>query len=92
MRRIAIVGLAVLSAAGLVACSDKVDREGTVDEMVEQGIPREQAECMVDRLVDELGDERALELNDTDQELTAEEEELMGEVVLECTEVSVPAE
>jgi hypothetical protein len=90
MRKIAIVGFALVSAAGLLACSDKVDREGTADLLVDQGYTQEQADCIVDKTVDEFGDERALELNEPDAELSEEELTFMGEVVLDCTGGEIP--
>jgi hypothetical protein len=90
MRKTAIVCFSLLSAAALVACSDKVDREGTADLLVEQGYTEEQADCIVDKTVDEFGDERALELNEADAELTEEELAFMSEVVVDCTGGELP--
>jgi hypothetical protein len=87
MRKLAMMALALMAAGGLAACSEEVDKEGTVDDLVESGMDREQAECLVDGLVEEFGDERALELNDADEELTAEEQEAMTDLTLECLDL-----
>ncbi|MDH3705840.1 MAG: hypothetical protein OES57_07210 [Acidimicrobiia bacterium] len=75
-----------LAALTLVAgCGESVDREGTVDDLVEQSngsVSRAQAECMVDGWIEELGEDRALELNDEDP--TEEEEAAISQITLDC--------
>lgn len=97
MRRIAGVVLVAGLAFGLSACGDdKVDRQGTIDELVEQGMDEEQAECLVNGVTDELGDDKVLALNESDGEiddLTAEEQAKLEEITLDCLglgDLSIP--
>jgi hypothetical protein len=96
MRRIAGVMLAAGLVFGLSACGeDEVDRQGTIDNLVEGGMDEEQAECLVNGVTDELGDEKVLALEDDPDgsSLTAEEQEKLGEITLECFgmgDISIP--
>ncbi|MGI9603353.1 MAG: hypothetical protein ACR2QE_15815 [Acidimicrobiales bacterium] len=71
------------SLALLAGCGESVDREGTIDQLMEDGgLTRVQAECMVDGWISELGEDRALELND--EEPTAEETEAISQITIDC--------
>ena len=66
---------------------DEVDIEATIDELVASGMARDDAECLVTGLVDAFGHDRALELSDESEELTAEEMQLMTDLTLECMDL-----
>lgn len=83
--RLRIAGVTLASLALVAGCGESVDREGTIDDIVEGSegqINRAQAECMVEGWIDELGEERALELNDEDP--TDEENAVIGEITTNC--------
>jgi hypothetical protein len=66
---------------------DEVDIEATIDDLVASGMARDDAECLVSGLVEAFGHDRALELSDESEELTAEEMELMTDLTLECLDL-----
>lgn len=86
MKKLLSTAVFSLAAFALVAgCGESVDREGTVEDLVEQSngsISEAQAECMVDGWIAELGEDRALELNDEDP--TPEEEEAISQITIDC--------
>ena len=73
---------AALAAGALVlsACSDSFDRDAEVEELVESGLTQAQAECIVDTLVDRLGEDTLNERRDP----TAEEEAIVFEITGDC--------
>ena len=84
-KRLSTAVFAVAALALVAGCGESVDREGTVEDLVEQSngsINQEQAECMVDGWIDELGEDRALELNDEDP--TPEEEAAISQITIDC--------
>lgn len=64
----------------LVASCGGFDRGGAIDDLVEAGFPEAQAACVVDGIVDELGEDRVT--NDDDP--TPEETEIIEEITLGC--------
>jgi hypothetical protein len=74
---------------GAAACSKSIDKEGTVDNLVEQGImTREQAECTVDGIDDEFGDNDdvidALSEGGDPADLSEEDQGKLTEIVTTC--------
>lgn len=88
MKKTLTTAAASFAAIALLAgCGESVDREGTVDEIVEGSggaINETQAECMVDGWIDELGESRALEFNDPDKEPTADEQAAIDQITTDC--------
>lgn len=86
MKKLFSTAVFSLASLALIAgCGESVDRDGTIDDIVEQSdgsITRDQASCMVDGWIAELGEDRALELNDEDP--TAEEEAAIQDITLGC--------
>lgn len=74
------VAAAAGMALGLGACSGGVDRDGTVDLLVDSGLDRPVAECIVDKSIDQIDVDVLVE----DREPTPEEEELLFEIIGEC--------
>ncbi len=72
----AVVLVGILTMAG---CT-RFDREGSIDEFVDGGMSRSMATCVVDGIVDELGEDRAM----SDDEPTAEEIEVIQTISLDC--------
>ncbi len=82
-----LLSTAVFSLASLAlmaGCSESVDREGSIDQLVESGLTQEQAECMVNGLVDEIGDSRAIEITNDPEAATSEEDAFMAQLGLDC--------
>lgn len=76
---------------GVAACSgDKeIDKEGSIDLLVEQGIPQATAECIVDGIDAEFGDNQdALDiiLDDSGDvsDLSAEDQATLDQVTTDC--------
>ena len=59
---------------------DAVDNEAVIDELVESGLSRPVAECVIDTSVDEFGEDRVI----SDATPTAEEEARIGEILVDC--------
>ncbi len=76
--RTAVAGL-LASALALGACGG-IDREGSIDQLVETGLTRDQATCVLDASIDEFGEDRVT----SDDDLTPEEEAAMTDIVVEC--------
>lgn len=74
---IACLLLVVIFAAG---CSSGFDREGTIDDIVSDGVPREQATCMVDAMVDEFSEEQLM----SDDDPSPEDTEILFEIMTNC--------
>lgn len=87
-----LTGVFALSLAfGVAACSgDKeIDKEGSVEQLVEQGFTQEQAECAVDGIDAEFGDDQdALDVilsDDSDiSELSEEDQARFSEIMTNC--------
>lgn len=96
MRRIAAIALAAGLIMGLAACGeDKVDKQGTIDNLVESGMDEETATCMVNGLTDELGDEKVLAFSEDPEggDLSAEDQEKVVEITTDCLglgDISIP--
>ena len=60
-------------SVGLTACGTSLDRDGTVEGLMANGMSRTQAECIYDDSFLALGEERLLELNDEEITETAGE-------------------
>lgn len=74
-------GFAALAlGAILAACGGGYDRGDAIDEMTDQGLSEVQAECVIDRLEDEIGEDRL----GSDDEPTAEEQEIIIAAAQEC--------
>lgn len=90
MTKRVLTGVFALSLAfGTAACSgDKeIDKAGTVDELVDSGfMDRAQAECAVDQLDAEFGDDNDVigELTKEEPDLSAEDQAKVTEIVSEC--------
>ena len=78
-RRIAAAAIGLLSLTGL-ACGTRLDRQGTIDDMVDAGIDAAVAECIVDKSVDAVGEDKLI----NDDKLTAEDEATIQQISLEC--------
>lgn len=79
---IAVAAVALLA----VSCGESVDRDGTVDLLVENGVlTRAQAECYLDGAIDELGEDRLIEVEKNQDYNDAELEVLEG-IQLRCIE------
>jgi polyhydroxyalkanoate synthesis regulator phasin len=81
--------LALGLAFGAAACSKSIDKEGTVDNLVEQGVmTREQAQCTVDRIDEEFGDDDdvidALSEGGNVEDLSEEDSTKLTEIVTTC--------
>ena len=85
-KRLLTAILAVGLTVGAAACGNKIDKEGTVENLVESGVPEEQANCMVDRIDDEFGDNDDVieELTKDEPDLSAEDQARIQEIITEC--------
>jgi len=90
MTKRVLAGVFALSLAfGGAACSGdkKIAKEGTVDDLVESGaMTREQAQCAVDQLDAEFGDDSDVieELTKETPDLSAEDQAKVTELVAGC--------
>jgi hypothetical protein len=82
MRKIVLAAFVVAaSLGGLSACSDDLDRDEAVELVKEQmGLNDEQAECVADKAIDQLG----LDTLNEDRDPTAEEIQVLTEITTEC--------
>jgi polyhydroxyalkanoate synthesis regulator phasin len=85
----AFAAFAFVLALGVAACSGdkKIDKEGTIDQLVDSGVMnREQAECAVDRLDAEFGDDSDVieELTKATPDLSAEDQAKVTDIVSGC--------
>lgn len=82
----ATIALLAITVSGLLlgACGESVDRSGTVDLLVEEGYTQAQAECFVDGAVDELGEDRLLEVERESGEFTSGEQAILERIQVEC--------
>lgn len=64
---------------GLSACGG-VDRDGTVEMLVDAGLSQAQAECVTDKAIDQIDAEVLTE----EREATAEEEAILDAIFAEC--------
>jgi hypothetical protein len=72
----------------LVSCGRGFTRDGLrdryVDEIVDAGIPRDVAECVIDRLFGELSDDELREFNTAGESLTAEQSQRVADLAEVC--------
>lgn len=81
-----IIRTLIAAAAGLTllaGCSTTIDRDGSVDDLVDDGVARSVAECMVDGWVELLGDERMIALSDG-AEASPDEELALRQLNTDC--------
>jgi hypothetical protein len=82
-----LAGLLFLGVV-LAGCSDdSANRDEAVEAAEAAGFTREQAECFVDGIIDEFGDDRLEELGDPNAEpedITPEEGQKITEIAGEC--------
>lgn len=78
-KRTVLGGLLAGAALALSACGG-VDREGSIEQLMETGLDRQQATCVLDGSIDAFGESRVT----SDDPLTAEEEETMTGIVVDC--------
>jgi len=82
--RALVAGLGIVGALFLLgACGDdggSFDRDAAVQEMVDSGLDEDTAGCIVDRMVEEFGEETV----SSDRDPTAEEIDAMGDITIEC--------
>jgi hypothetical protein len=73
------IALSLVLAGGLAACGG-VDEEGTVDQLVELGIPEDAARCVVDTALEEIPDDVLI----GEAEATPEQDARIIEIFTEC--------
>ena len=74
------IATALLVVVFATGCTTTFDREGSIDELIGQGLNREQATCAVDEMVDEFGEEKLM----SDDEPSAADEEILFEIMADC--------
>ena len=75
-----LLGGVCLVALLVAGCGTKLDREGSIEELMESGLTRPQAECIIDSSVEEFGEEKVI----SDDDPTPEEEAILTEIAFEC--------
>ena len=71
MRKLAPVALAIALVA--VACSDKIDRDGSADVIARDlGVSQDVARCIVDESIDAVGEGRLIEIEEGAEPTEAE--------------------
>jgi hypothetical protein len=78
------VGLSMLTGCGERQMSRSQLEDRYVDEIVDAGVERSVAECVVDRLFSAMSDDELREFNTTGTELTAEQSARVGELADAC--------
>jgi hypothetical protein len=78
------LGLSMLSGCGERQLSRSQLEDRYVDEIVDAGIGRSVAECVVGRLFSAMSDDELREFNTTGAELTAEQSVRVGELADAC--------
>ncbi len=74
---IAAISLVVVFATG---CTTTFDREGSIEDLMEEGLDRQQAECAIDEMVDRFGEDKLM----SDDDPTAAEQEVLFEIMSDC--------
>ena len=87
MRKLAFIAVAAFTI-GLAAtgCSNTYSRDETIDNLVEEGLTEEQANCVVDTLEDEVGTEeldKAVNQDDS-EDLSPEIQAALTTAVSDC--------
>lgn len=78
------VVVVALAGAAIAGCGeDRVDRSGTINLMVAEGLSRAQAECVLDAAIDAFGEARLVEMERNDG-MSPEEEALLEQIVIGC--------
>ena len=70
----------LILAVFATSCSAGFDREEAINDLVDEGVERSQAECVIDGSIEEFGESK-LGSND---EPTAEEEEKIFDIMTDC--------
>lgn len=65
---------------GLAACGSSFDREGAVEELMDGGLSEEQANCAVDAMIEEFGEDKLA----SDDDPTDEEQAIVIDIVSDC--------
>ena len=84
MGALGLVGLSMLTGCGERQMSRSQLEDRYVDEIVDAGVERSVAECVVDRLFSAMSDNELREFNATGDELTAEQTVRVGELADAC--------
>jgi len=79
-----LVGLSMLTGCGERQLSRSQLEDRYVDEIVDAGVERSVAECVVERLFSAMSDDELREFNTTGAELTAEQSVRVGELADAC--------
>ena len=79
------IALGLGAALALAACGDDggVDRQEGIDAMVDAGFTEDEASCIVDRVIDEIGEDKI----EADADLSDDDTAKMVEIVSDCTDV-----
>ena len=81
---VGLVSLSTLAGCGERQMSRAQLEDRYVDEIVDAGVERSVAECVVDRLFSAMSDDELREFNSTGTELTAEQSVRVGELADAC--------
>ena len=79
---VAALAVVALATFGLAACSESLDRDAAVQDMIDIGLTEDQANCAVDAMIDEFGEDRLI----SDDDPTDEEAAKIFEIIAECTD------
>ncbi len=79
-----LLGLSMFTGCGERQLSRSQLEDRYVDEIVDAGVERSVAECVVDRLFSTMSDDELREFNTTGAELTAEQTVRVGELADAC--------
>ena len=79
-----VLGLSMLTGCGERQLSRSQLEDRYVDEIVDAGVERSVAECVVDRLFSTMSDDELREFNTTGAALTAEQTVRVGELADAC--------
>ena len=79
-----LVGLLLLGGCGERQLTRSQLEARYVDEIVDAGIGRSVAECVIERLFSDMSDDELREFNTTGTELTAEQSVRVGELADAC--------
>lgn len=74
------IGAAVALTIGLAACGTSFDRDGAVEELMDGGLTEEQANCAVDAMIEEFGEDKLA----SDDDPTPEEQAIAIDIVSGC--------
>lgn len=80
IRTRALTALLGLVALGAAACGSSFDRGDTINELVDSGLDQATAECVVDEMIDEFGEDKL----GSDDDPTAEEQAIVQDIMVDC--------